>query len=145
MLTVTTTHLKMGWIRRNGVPRSDSATLVEHFVRHGDYLTLISWINDPVYLEEPFVRTTNWALDPHQNIAAYPCGIVVEVDRPQGTVPHHLPGSNTFLNELPANFNATVNADHDHRTGGLRRSLATAMPPAPNNAQTRRSTKSSRP
>ena len=42
MLTVTTTHLKMGWIRRNGIPRSDKAVLTEHFVRHGDYLTLIS-------------------------------------------------------------------------------------------------------
>jgi hypothetical protein len=104
MLKVTTTHLKMGWIRRNGVPRSDTATLVERFVRHGNVLTLISWINDPVYLEEPFVRTTNWELDPRQNIAPYPCQIVVEVDRPQGTVPHHLPGTNPFLNEFPAKF-----------------------------------------
>ena len=73
MLTVTTTHLKMGWIRRNGIPRSDKAMLTEHFVRHGNYLTLISVINDPVYLTEPFVRTTNWGLDPHQQIAPYPC------------------------------------------------------------------------
>ena len=104
MLKVTTTHLKMGWIRRNGIPRSDTATLVERFVRHGNVLTLISWINDPVYLEEPFVRTTNWELDPRQNIAPYPCQIVVEVDRPQGTVPHHLPGTNPFLKEFPAKF-----------------------------------------
>jgi hypothetical protein len=113
-LVVTTTHLKMGWIRRNGVPRSDSATLVERFIRHGDTLTLISWINDPVYLDEPFVRTTNWVLDPHQNIAPYPCQIVVEVDRPQGTVPHHLPGSNTFLNE----FSAKTNLPADAARGG---------------------------
>jgi hypothetical protein len=110
MLTVTTTHLKRGWIRRNGVPRSDTATLVERFIRHGNVLTLISWINDPVYLEEPFVRTTNWELDPRQNIAPYPCQIVVEVDRPQGTVPHHLPGSNVFLNEFPAKFNLPAEA-----------------------------------
>jgi hypothetical protein len=102
MLTVTTTHLKMGWIRRNGVPRSDKAVLTEHFVRHGDYLTLISVINDPVYLTEPFVRTTNWALDPHQQIAPYPCQAVVEVERPQGVVPHHLLGTNTFLREFAA-------------------------------------------
>ena len=102
MLTVTTTHLKMGWIRRNGVPRSDKAVLTEHFVRHGDYLTLISVINDPVYLTEPFVRTTNWALDPHQQIAPYPCQAVVEVERPQGAVPHHLLGTNTFLSEFAA-------------------------------------------
>ena len=105
MLTVTTTHLKMGWIRRNGVPRSDKAVLTEHFVRHGEYLTLISVINDPVYLTEPFVRTTNWALDPHQQIAPYPCDAVVEVERPQGTVPHHLLGSNKFLGEFAAKMN----------------------------------------
>ena len=28
MLKVTTTHLKEGWLRRNGMPRSDRATLV---------------------------------------------------------------------------------------------------------------------
>jgi hypothetical protein len=63
---------------------------------------LISVINDPVYLTEPFVRTTNWALDPHQQIAPYPCDAVVEVERPQGTVPHHLLGSNKFLGEFAA-------------------------------------------
>ena len=36
MLKVTTTHLKEGWLRRNGVPRSEKATLIEHFIRHGD-------------------------------------------------------------------------------------------------------------
>src|SRR6266568_556070 len=44
MLTVTTTHLKAGWIRRNGVPRSDRATLTEHWIRHGDYLTLVRYM-----------------------------------------------------------------------------------------------------
>ena len=110
MLTVTTTHLKMGWIRRNGIPRSDTATVTEHFTRHGDYLTLITVIADPVYLSEPFIRTTNWALDPHQNIAPYPCEIVVEVDRPQGTVPHHLPGTNAFLNEFAIKFGIPAEA-----------------------------------
>jgi len=104
MLTVTTTHLKLGWIRRNGIPRSDKATLTEHFVRHGDYLTLISVVNDPVYLTEPFVRTTNWVNDPHQLIAPYPCQAVVEIERAQGTVPNHLPGSNQFLREFAAKF-----------------------------------------
>ena len=104
MLTITTTHLKTGWIRRNGIPRSDKATLREHFIRHGDYLTLISIIEDPVYLTEPFIRTTNWVMDPRQEIAPYPCEPVVEVERPQGYVPHHLPGTNTFLKEFPEKF-----------------------------------------
>ena len=37
-LTVTTTHLKQGWLRRNGVPESDQTTVVEHFIRHGAVL-----------------------------------------------------------------------------------------------------------
>ena len=102
MLTVQTTHLKAGWIRRNGVARSDTGTLTEHFIRHGDYLTHIGIITDPVYLTEPFIRTTNWVLDLRQQIAPYPCQAVTEVDRPSGVVPHHLPGTNEFLREYAA-------------------------------------------
>jgi hypothetical protein len=104
MLTVTTTHLKIGWIRRNGIPRSDRATLTEHWIRHDNNLTLVSIVNDPVYLTEPFIRTTDWMLDPDQVIAPYPCESVVEVERPLGAVPHHLPGTNQFLKEFPAKF-----------------------------------------
>src|SRR3974377_1245641 len=50
MLTVSTTHLKIGWIRRNGIPRSDKATLTEHWIRHGDFLTLVSIGTHPPYL-----------------------------------------------------------------------------------------------
>ncbi len=56
-LTVYTTHLKRGWIRANGVAQSDEATVVEHFIRHGDRITYLAVVNDPVYLEEPFSRT----------------------------------------------------------------------------------------
>lgn len=101
MLTVTTTHLKNGWIRRNGIPRSEKAVLTEHWIRHDNTLTLVSIVNDPVYLTEPFIRTTDWQLDPDQIIAPYPCESVVEIDRPLGAVPHHLPGANTFLKEFP--------------------------------------------
>jgi hypothetical protein len=101
VLTVVTTHLKTGWIRRNGIPRSDRATLTEHWIRHGDYLTLVSIVEDPAYLTEPFIRTTNWTLDPRQQIAPYPCDSVVEVERPKGAVPHYRPGANPFLTEFP--------------------------------------------
>ena len=39
ILTVTTTHIKMGWVRRNGLPESDLATLTEHFIRHDNRLS----------------------------------------------------------------------------------------------------------
>jgi hypothetical protein len=104
ILTITTTHLKEGWIRRNGIPRSDKATVTEHVIRHGDYLTVSVVINDPLYLTEPFVRTTNWVMDPRQSIVPYPCQAVVEIERPKGAVPNHLPGTNKFLAEFPRRF-----------------------------------------
>lgn len=56
-LTVYTTHLKRAWIRANGLPQSDEASVTEHFIRHGDRITYIAIVNDPVYLAEPFSRT----------------------------------------------------------------------------------------
>lgn len=59
-LVVATTHMKMGVIQRNGVPSSPSSTMREHFIRHGNALTLVTIVYDPVYLEEPFIRTSHW-------------------------------------------------------------------------------------
>ncbi len=101
MLTVETTHVKMGWIQRNGVASSDRATMTEHFVRHGDFLTVISVVTDPVYLEEPLVRSTNYVLDLAQQLEPIHGEIVDEIaGRPDGYVPHHLPGSNDQLKEF---------------------------------------------
>ena len=104
MLTVTTDHLKEGWIRRNGIPRSEKATITEHIIRHENYLTVAVIINDPVYLTEPFIRTTDFTMDPDQQIAPYPCEEVVEVQHAPGSVPNHLPGKNPFLNEFANRF-----------------------------------------
>ena len=102
MLTIFTDHLKEGYVRRNGVPRSDQATLMEHWMRHGDFLTVVTIVADPVYLTEPFIRSTDYQLDLHQQNPPYPCEVVQEVERPKGAVPHHLPGTNTFLGEFPS-------------------------------------------
>ena len=105
MLTIDTDHLKMGWIRRNGIPRSPKATVAEHLIRHGDYLTVAVLVSDPVYLTEPFIRTTDFVADPRQQLAPYPCDAVTEVLRPKGEVPSHLPGTNTFLTEFAQRYN----------------------------------------
>ena len=57
MLTITTTHLKAYYIRRNGIPASDKRTATEHWVRHGDILTVVTMIHDPVFLTEKLVRS----------------------------------------------------------------------------------------
>ena len=105
ILTTTVTHLKEGYVRRNGVARSEKATLTEHWMRHGNWLTVMTVVTDPVYLTEPFVRTTDYELDSHQNIPPYLCEQVQEVERKRGDVPHLLPGRNTFLKEFPVRFN----------------------------------------
>ena len=87
MLKVTTTHLKEGWVRRNGLPRSDRATLVEYFIRHGDYLTLVTVVKDPVYLSEPLVRTSNWVVDPGFQLSPFSCIPTVEIERARDEVP----------------------------------------------------------
>jgi len=100
MLTVETTHLKAGYVRRNGVPRSEKATLREHFIRVGDVLTWISIVTDPVYLIEPFIKSRNFALDPGYQVTLYPCSVDVEIPRPEGEIPHYLPGTNPYLDEF---------------------------------------------
>jgi hypothetical protein len=103
MLTVTTTHIKQGWIRRNGLPESDRATLVEHFIRHENRMTHVSIVTDPVYLTEPLIRTSDFVMateDPGNWL--WPCEYVLEItSRAKGQVPHHLPGENPFLQEFP--------------------------------------------
>ncbi len=101
VLTAHTTHIKMGYLRRNGVPTSDQTTMTEHFVRHGDILTATVIVNDPVYLTEPYIRTMSWVLDPEQQVLPTPCEPVVEVPRAAGSIPHYLPGQNPFYNEVP--------------------------------------------
>lgn len=100
MLTVWTTHLKANYLRRNGLPRSDKATFTEHWTRHGDYLTITTVIEDPVFLTEPLVRSDNWYLDPGQHIGIFGCEYAAEVPKPEGSVPHHLPGENPNLHEF---------------------------------------------
>lgn len=104
-LMVTTTHLKNGWIQRNGVFHTDQATMVEFFVRHGAHLTVVGIVDDAAILTEPFIRSSNWALDPDLEIPPSnwnPSQAVVEVVRPKGEVPHYLPGTNTVLGEFSA-------------------------------------------
>ena len=99
MLKVETTHLKEGWLRRNGLPRSEKAKLTEYYARHDDYLTVVTMVVDPVFLTEPLVRTSNWVLNPGYTATQQECLPSHEFDRPSGWVPSHLPGENPWLNE----------------------------------------------
>jgi len=64
-LKVVTTNMRAGYLRKNGVPFSDKAVLEEYFDRtieaNGDsWLVVTSILDDPVYLNQPFVLTTQF-------------------------------------------------------------------------------------
>jgi hypothetical protein len=102
-LRVNTTHLKEGWLRRNGVARSWNARLTEHFTRHGDTLTWSVYIDDPDYLEEPFFRNRDYTYSETARMGPYPCESVSEGETAADYFPHFLPGENPFLSEYATN------------------------------------------
>jgi hypothetical protein len=120
VLVVNTTHLKQGWMRRNGLALSDRATMEERFIRHGDLLTHIFMITDPVYLTEPLVKSNGFRLTANGVVDPYPCESVDEIVREKGVVPNHLPGTNQASEEFAAKHHLSVE--------GVRGGAATALP-----------------
>ena len=114
MLTIKTTHLKAYYIRRNGVPASDRRTMTEHWVRHGEFLTVVTVIDDPVFLTERLVRSQTWALDPGQTMGSNWCEYAAELPLGDGVVPHYLPGANPYLKE----FSTWYGINYDATRGG---------------------------
>jgi glyoxylase-like metal-dependent hydrolase (beta-lactamase superfamily II) len=113
VLTVETTHLKTGWVRRNGLVMSDRATMTEHFIRHGDYLTHMTILHDPAYLTEPLIKTEDFELNLHASDASwvYHCRSAEEIaGRQTNSVPSYLPGENPFLSEFPKRHGVSENA-----------------------------------
>lgn len=110
-LTVTTTHMKMGVLQKVGVYASPYSVMTEHYYRHGLYLTMVTVVDDPIYLEEPFVRSQTWVLDTNQNVGpALPWEAVDELgDKQVGWVPHYPLGTKhtEFAEKYDIPFDAT--------------------------------------
>ncbi len=110
-LVTFTDHVKYNYLRRVGIPTSDDVTMTQHWMRHGNVLTVTVIVYDPAYLTEPYIRTGNWELDPNQaNTVSSTCQPVVEVTRARGLVPHYLPGENPFLGEITRTHNIPLEA-----------------------------------
>jgi hypothetical protein len=93
VLVVTTTHVKEAYIRRTGLMRSDKTTVRTRWRRIGNYLQLTVILYDPIYLAEPYIRSSMmWINDPKMPMDPYPCEEATETAVPRGTVPHFLPG-----------------------------------------------------
>ena len=68
-LKVVTTQMKAGYLRKNGVPYSEDATVTEYYNRHsgpGDlqWFTVTTVVDDPKYLTQPFITSSSFRREP---------------------------------------------------------------------------------
>ncbi|MBM3820167.1 MAG: hypothetical protein FJW14_14280 [Acidimicrobiia bacterium] len=68
-LKVVTNNLTAGWLRKNGVPYSQNASVNEYFDRfqapNGDqWLVVTTIVEDAMYLNQPFVTSTHFKKEP---------------------------------------------------------------------------------
>ena len=69
-LRVATTNLTAGWLRKNGVPYSENATVTEYFDRfkapnNDEWLVVTTIVSDPKYLNQDFVTSTHFKKEPN--------------------------------------------------------------------------------
>ncbi len=124
-LITKTTHLKWGWIRRNGVPSSDQATVYTYYQRNGDVLTITWFVDDPHYLTDTYIKSADFIAAPRgasitefgieapdaTNGVFSQCLNRAEIARPEKHyVPHYLPGENPFIGEWAEEIGVPVEA-----------------------------------
>lgn len=137
VLMVHTEAIKRAWTRRNGPPTSDEATMEERFFRDGDILTYVRMIDDPQYLSEPAVTSTNYLKVENIAMAPYPCREVTEIPRREGAIPMHMPNQTAVEIEGAVRDDVPLAAWH----GGARtllpeyQEVMTSLPPNPPLAQ----------
>lgn len=64
-LTVVTTNMRAGYLRKNGVPYSENATVTEYFdvapqPNGGQLLVVTTVVDDPRYLQQPFIVSSHF-------------------------------------------------------------------------------------
>jgi hypothetical protein len=64
-LKVVTNQMKSGYLRKNGVPYSEDATLTEYYNRHSgpddlEWFTVTTVVEDPKYLTQPFITSSSF-------------------------------------------------------------------------------------
>ena len=68
-LKVVTTNLRQGWLRKNGVPYSETTVVTEYYDRfkstNGDeWFFVTTVVNDPKYLQQEFVTSSHFKKEP---------------------------------------------------------------------------------
>ena len=107
-LEITTTHLKESFVRRNGVPTSFRATVIEHVSLEEPYLEWTFTVIDPDYLTEPLVRSATYIRAPTLQLPLYPCQPEEYQPGDKYRVPHYLAGDNPYLTESGFKYRAPL-------------------------------------
>jgi hypothetical protein len=71
-LKVVTTNVKAGYLRKNGVPYSEKATITEYFQPTPEtygarYMIVTTIVDDPEYLTTPQITSSNYKKLPDTN------------------------------------------------------------------------------
>ena len=100
-LKITTTHLKDGFLRRGSPQSSDMYSMTEYLTRHDDVLTIITVIDDPLYLDEPYIHSTTYTVAQGSSLTMETCSgsFAENGGSDRHWVPHFLPGNNPALTE----------------------------------------------
>jgi metallo-beta-lactamase class B len=103
VLVAYTTHMQAGFLRKTGAPSSDQATLTTRFSRHGDVLTVLAIIEDPIYLAEPWILSKSFQVSPTPiSPTGPPCVTTYEAN--VTSVPHYAPEKNPFVDEMTMKY-----------------------------------------
>ena len=103
-LVAYTTHMKAGFLRKTGAPSSDEATMTTRFYRHGDIMTVLAIIEDPIYLAEPWILSRSFQLSAAPLSPIGPPCITTSEATERETAPHYLPEKNPFVDELTMKY-----------------------------------------
>lgn len=103
-LEITTTHMKESYVRRNGVPASFRATVIEHVSLQESFLEWTFTIIDPDYLTEPLVRSATYVRAPTLQLPLYPCQPEEYQPGERYRVPHYQVGENPYLTESAVKY-----------------------------------------
>ena len=84
--------------------------MTTRFYRHGDILTVLAVIEDPIYLAEPWVLSKSFQLSATPLSPIGPPCITVSEATTRESVPHYLPEKNPFVDEMTTRYNVPRDA-----------------------------------
>jgi hypothetical protein len=78
--------------------------MTARFYRHGDIMTVLAIVEDPVYLAQPFLVSKSFQLSAApMSSTGPPCVSTFEGNTGE-TAPHYLPEKNPFIDEATAKY-----------------------------------------